>query len=71
MKVKKDKNLNEFAEFITILYGNETLFKNNISFAELKDKKRNFLCLFVRTFIAIDEIKKVSLRNELNNFALS
>ena len=42
IKVKTDKNLNEFAEFATILYGNETLFKNNISFAELKDKKRNF-----------------------------
>lgn len=42
IKVKKDKNLNEFTEFATILYGNETLFKNNISFAELKDKKRNF-----------------------------
>jgi len=42
IKVKKDKNLNEFAEFATILYGNETWFKNNKSFAELKDKKRNF-----------------------------
>jgi hypothetical protein len=42
INVKKHKNLKEFAEFATILYGNETLFKNNISFAELKDKKRNF-----------------------------
>jgi len=42
IKVKKDKNLNEVAEFTTILYGNETLFKNNIRFEELKDKKRNF-----------------------------
>jgi hypothetical protein len=42
IKVKKDKNLNEVAEFATILYGNETMFKNNISFAELKEKKRNF-----------------------------
>jgi hypothetical protein len=42
IKVKKDKNLNEAAEFATILYGNESLFKNNISFAEFKDKERNF-----------------------------
>jgi hypothetical protein len=42
IKVVKDKNSNEVAEFATILYANETLFKNNISFATLKDKKRNF-----------------------------
>ena len=42
IKAKKDKNMNEVAEFATILYGNETLFKNNISLAELKEKKRNF-----------------------------
>jgi hypothetical protein len=42
IKVKKDKNLTEFAEFATILYGNETLFKNYMSFAALKEKRQNF-----------------------------
>jgi len=42
IKVKKHKYLNEAAEFATILYGNESLFKKNVSFVELKNKKPNF-----------------------------